>query len=227
MNGTHQHQADEYHSYLQRERMVLEQLVARGIQDENVLDAMRTVPREVFVPDHLKEVAYGDFALPIREGQTISQPYIVALMIEALELSGDDHVLEVGTGSGYGAAVLSRIASEVYTIERHEELARSAQVKFQALGYGNIHVLHGDGTLGWPDHAPYDAIIVTAGGPQIPDPLFEQLTIGGRLVLPQGSRLLQQELVRIRKVSESNYKREKISDVRFVPLIGEEGWPES
>jgi len=222
-----QDRAGDYRTFLQRERMVLEQLEPRGIQDEEVLEAMRAVPREAFVPDHLDEVAYGDFALPIGEGQTISQPFIVALMIEALELSSRDRVLEIGTGSGYGAAILSRIASQVYTIERRKDLARSAKEKFRELGYENIHVRHGDGTKGWEEYAPYDAIIVTAGGPQIPDPLFQHLKVGGRLVIPQGSRLTHQELVRIKKISEKEYKREKISDVRFVPLIGEKGWPES
>lgn len=222
-----QNRTGEYHTFLQRERMVMEQLMSRGIKDEKVLDAFRMVPREAFVPDHLREIAYSDFALPIGEGQTISQPFIVALMIEALELVCEDRVLEIGTGSGYGAAVLSRIASQVYTIERRKDLVRSAEEKFRELGYENIDVRHGDGTRGWKEHAPYDAVIVTAGGPQIPDPLFQQLKIGGRLVIPQGSRLTFQELVRIFKTSEKEYKREKISDVRFVPLIGEKGWPES
>jgi len=227
MQESDQAQSREYHLLLQREKMVLKQLLARGIRDESLLDAMRTVPREVFVPDHLREAAYGDFALPIGEGQTISQPYIVALMIEALNLSKQDRVLEIGTGSGYGAAILSRIASQVFTIERRKNLARSAKEKFKDLGYENIHVRHGDGTKGWEEYAPYDAIIVTAGGPQIPDSLFQQLKVGGRLVIPQGSQLTHQELVRIKKISGKEYKREKISDVRFVPLIGEKGWPES
>jgi protein-L-isoaspartate(D-aspartate) O-methyltransferase len=185
------------------------------------------VPREVFVPDHLREAAYADFALPIGEGQTISQPYIVALMIEALNLSEQDRVLEIGTGSGYGAAVLSRIASEVYTIERRKDLAQSAEEKFLELGYDNIHVRYGDGTKGWEEYAPYDAVIVTAGGPQIPEPLLQQLKIGGRLVIPQGSKLTHQELVCIKKKGEKEYRQDKISNVRFVPLIGEKGWPES
>ena len=226
MQESDQAQAKEYHLFLQREKMVLKQLFARGIRDESLLDAMRTVPREVFIPDHLREAAYGDFALPIGEGQTISQPYIVALMIEALTLSEQDRVLEIGTGSGYGAAVLSRIVSEVYSVERRKDLARSAEEKFLQLGYDNIHVRCGDGTKGWEEYAPYDAVIVTAGGPQVPDPLFQQLKIGGRLVIPHGSTLTKQELVRIKKTSEKEYKRDKISDVRFVPLIGEKGWPD-
>src|SRR5688572_17015164 len=160
-----------------REEMVEKQLVSRGIRDRAVLAAMREVPREEFVSRALVEFAYEDSPLPIEEEQTISQPYIVALMAEALELRATDRVLEVGTGSGFAAAVLARIASEVYTIERHLSLARTAEERFRRLGHDNVHVRHGDGTLGWPEHAPYDAIAVAAAGPEVPQPLLDQLAI--------------------------------------------------
>jgi protein-L-isoaspartate(D-aspartate) O-methyltransferase len=207
-----------------RKEMVERQLVARGIQDPGVLRAMGEVPREAFVPEHLKHLAYADSPLPIGEEQTISQPYIVALMTEAMEVSEGDRVLEIGTGSGYAAAVLGRIAAEVYTVERHASLARIARRRYEELGYDNIHVRHGDGTLGWAAHAPYNAIVVTAGGPQVPEPLLEQLAIGGCLVIPVGPSHYSQELVRIRHTSETNYRRENLGAVRFVPLVGSEGW---
>jgi protein-L-isoaspartate(D-aspartate) O-methyltransferase len=204
--------------------MVNRQLAARGIRDPGVLEAMSTVPREVFVPIDQVYFAYADSPVPIGQGQTISQPYIVALMTEALELGPDEKVLEVGTGSGYAAAVLSRIAQEVYTVERHLELARAAQARFRQLGYDNIQVHVGDGTLGWIEHAPYDAIVVTAGGPEVPDPLLEQLAVDGRLVIPVGGRPDMQQLVRVRRKSEQSYQREPLGSVRFVPLVGEAGW---
>ncbi|MCL7454273.1 MAG: protein-L-isoaspartate(D-aspartate) O-methyltransferase [Anaerolineae bacterium] len=207
-----------------RKEMVDRQLVARGIRDPEVLRAMAEVPRDAFVPRHLRHMAYTDSPLPIGEEQTISQPYIVALMTEAMEVSGDDRVLEIGTGSGYAAAVLSRIAAEVYTVERHGSLARSARQKFEELGYDNVHVRHGDGTMGWAEYAPYDAIVVTAGGPQVPEPLLEQLATGGCLVIPVGPSQYSQELVRIRRTSEADYHRENLGAVRFVPLVGSEGW---
>jgi protein-L-isoaspartate(D-aspartate) O-methyltransferase len=204
--------------------MVKTQLAARGIRDPAVLGAMAQVPREAFVPADLVESAYADSPLPIGQGQTISQPYIVALMTEALELAPDERVLEIGTGSGYAAAVLSRIAKEVYTVERHRKLARAAESCFQRLGYDNIQVHVGDGTLGWAEHAPYNAIVVTAGGPEVPDPLLEQLAVDGRLVIPVGSRPDMQQLVRVRRNSEQGYQRELLGNVRFVPLVGEAGW---
>ncbi|MGC9335230.1 MAG: protein-L-isoaspartate(D-aspartate) O-methyltransferase [Anaerolineae bacterium] len=207
-----------------RKEMVDRQLAARGIRDPDVLRAMGEVPREAFVPKHLRHLAYTDSPLPIGEEQTISQPYIVALMTEAMELSKGDRVLEIGTGSGYAAAVLSRIAAEVYTVERHGSLVREAKRKFRELGYDNIDVLHGDGTLGWEEHAPYDAIVVTAGGPQVPEPLLEQLAVGGCLVMPVGPSHYSQELVRIRRTGETDYHRENLGAVRFVPLVGSEGW---
>ena len=211
--------------YAARRRIMVEDhIAARGVRSKLVLDAMGTVPRERFLPEHLREFAYDDTPLPIGEGQTISQPYIVAFMIEALALEGGENVLEIGAGSGYAAAILSRIAGEVYTVERIAELAVRASEKLSDLGYKNVHVLHADGTRGWPDHAPYDAIIVAAGGPQIPKTLKAQLEIGGRLVIPVGSDPRGQELVRVTRLSEDDYKTEDIADVRFVPLVGAEGW---
>ena len=207
-----------------RDNMVDSQIADRGVRSYLVLDAMRTVPREAFLPESLQEFAYEDAPLPIAENQTISQPYIVALMTEALGLEGGEKVLEIGTGSGYAAAILSRIAKEVYTIERIGQLAEKSGAVLADLGYKNVHVLHADGTRGWPDQAPYDAIVVAAGGPEIPESLKAQLKIGGRLVIPVGSDRRYQELVRVVRVSEHEYKTEDIADVRFVPLVGEEGW---
>ncbi len=207
-----------------RKEMVEKAISARGVRSELVLDAMRSVSRESFLPERLREFAYEDTALPIEEGQTISQPYIVALMTEALVLRGGEKVLEIGTGSGYAAAVLSEIAAEVYTVERHGQLAETAAATLADLGYGNVHVLHGDGTRGWPAHAPYDAIIVAAGGPTIPESLKHQLKIGGRLVIPVGSDQRAQELVRVTRIAQNEYRSEDLADVRFVPLLGEEGW---
>lgn len=207
-----------------RQRMIDYQLAARGLHDQTVLDAVNTVPREEFVPTELVEFAYADSPLPIAASQTISQPYIVALMTAALELKPEDHVLEVGTGSGYAAAILAEIANEVDTIERHRILADTARKKLEELGYDNIRVLHGDGTLGWPEHAPYDAIVVAAGGPDVPERLKQQLAVGGRLVIPVGSSLHSQKLLRVRRISDNEYKEENLGSVRFVPLIGAAGW---
>jgi protein-L-isoaspartate(D-aspartate) O-methyltransferase len=208
----------------QRERMVAEQVAGRGIVDPAVLTAMRQVPREAFVADKYRDFAYDDGPLPILEGQTISQPYVVALMIEALLLRPEDRVLEIGTGSGYAAAVLSRIVAEVYTVERIEDLVAYAQQNLSRLGYDNVWVKQGDGTLGWPEHAPYNGIVVAAGGPKIPNPLKEQLAIGGRIVMPVGSEQRAQQLVRVTRVSENDFDQERLGHVRFVPLIGEQGW---
>ena len=209
-----------------RERMVKTQIAARGIADAAVLEAMRTVPREAFLPPALAEFAYEDHPLPIAAGQTISQPFIVALMTAALQLRRNDRVLEIGTGSGYAAAILGRIAREVYTIERHGELADAAAARLRALGFDNVHVLHGDGTLGWRDHAPYDAIVVAAGGPDIPDALLGQLAVGGRLVIPVGEDKTLQTLVRVTREADGTMRHEDLGDVRFVPLIGAQGWAE-
>lgn len=208
----------------QRDIMIREHLVNRGIQDRAVLKAMRDVPREEFIDWRMLDKAYGDHPLPISEGQTISQPYIVAYMTEALELKPSDRVLEIGTGSGYAAAVLSRIVTTVYSVERLGGLAQSARERFERLGFSNIIVHEGDGTLGWPEHAPYDAIVVTAGAPKVPQPLLEQLALGGRLVIPVGRSYDVQMLVRVRRVTEYDYRSEELCGVRFVPLIGAAGW---
>jgi len=207
-----------------RKEMVEKAIFARGVRSELVLNAMGRVPRECFLPSRLREFAYEDTPLPIEEGQTISQPYIVAFMTEALALTGGEKVLEIGAGSGYAAAVLSEIAADVYTVERHGPLAEKAAATLADLGYDNVHVLHGDGTRGWPAYAPYDAVIVAAGAPAIPESLKDQLKIGGRLVIPVGADPQIQELVRVTRVTQDEYRREDLADVRFVPLLGEEGW---
>ena len=207
-----------------RKQMIEHQLIARGLCDQTVLNAVGAVQREEFIPTDLVEFAYSDSPLPIAASQTISQPYIVALMTAALELEPDECVLEVGTGSGYGTAVLSEIVKEVYTIERHKILANTARKRLEWLGYKNIHVLYGDGTLGWPEHAPFDAIVVTAGAPDVPETLKLQMAIGGCLVIPVGAFLHVQQLLRIRRISEDEYKEEDLGSVRFVPLIGAAGW---
>lgn len=206
--------------------MVENQIAARGVTSEKVLEAMGKVPREKFLPVCLAACAYEDSPLPIGADQTISQPYIVALMIEALALQGGEHVLEIGTGSAYAAAVLAEIAAEVYTIERIAELANNAASILAALGYENVHVIHGDGTLGCPEHAPYDGIVVTAGGPEVPASLRHQLKIGGRMVIPIGDNQYFQRLVRITRLGETQFETEHLTDVRFVPLVGAEGWAE-
>ena len=207
-----------------RAQMVRTHIAARGVRDPAVLTAMRSVPREAFLPPELEEFAYTDAPLPIERGQTISQPYIVALMTAAAALRPGDRVLEVGTGSGYAAAILGRIAREVYTVERHEELARVAAERLARLGFANVSVLHGDGTLGWPEHAPYDAIIVAAGGPKVPEALLDQLAPGGRLVIPVGEGRSVQRLLRVTRGADGRFHEEELGDVRFVPLIGAQGW---
>ena len=210
----------------QRQRMVERHVEARGVHNPAVLDALRTVPREAFLPEHLAEFAYEDTPLPIEEGQTISQPFIVAAMAEALELGAHDRVLEIGTGSGYAAAVLGEIAEEVYTIERHRPLADQAERRLRELDCRNVHVLCGDGTLGWPEHAPFDAILVSAGGPEVPRVLVEQLAPGGRIVIPVGPDLRDQRLLRVTKASDGTTNIEDLGGVRFVPLIGAGGFAE-
>jgi len=207
-----------------REQMVRHQIAARGITEPRVLDAMRAVPREAFMPEAIAEFAYEDSPLPIEEGQTISQPYVVALMVAAIEPHSGGRVLEIGTGSGYAAAVLSRTVGHVYTVERHAALADLARERMRSLGYGNVEVLHGDGSLGWPAHAPYDGIIVTAGGPHVPRQLREQLAVGGRMVIPVGPDLRQQELVRVTRVTSDRFEEERLGPVRFVPLVGADAW---
>ncbi len=206
----------------EREHMVESQLVRRSIKDRRVLDAMRQVPRHLFIPKDMRDLAYCDGPLPIGQGQTISQPYIVALMTELLELTGQEKVLELGTGSGYQAAILSRLVSQVYSVERHAALAEQAEKVFAQLGYDNIVISVGDGTLGWPEHSPYEAIIVTAAAPDIPQPLTDQLADGGRLVAPVGSRW-SQVLAKVKRQGET-LTREHLTAVAFVPLVGKYGW---
>ena len=207
-----------------REAMVDRQIAARGVRTPAVLDAMRSVPREAFVPEAMREFAYDDAPLPIGARQTISQPYIVALMIDSLNLTGQETALDIGTGSGYAAAVLSLIVRDVYSIERIESLADTARDTLRALGYDNVQVIHGDGSKGWPAGAPYDAIVAAAAGPEVPESLKEQLKIGGRLVMPVGSDTGAQRLVRVTRLSERDYDVQNLTGVRFVPLLGEEGW---
>lgn len=207
----------------QRGAMVENQIVARGISDAGVLAAMREVPREAFVPEALREFAHADMPLPIEAGQTISQPYIVALMIEAAGIGPGDRVLEIGLGSGYATAVMSRIARHVHAIDRHAELTGLARERMRGLGYGNVVIDTADGSRGWPEHAPFDAILVSAGGPELPESLCSQLAIGGRLVMPVGDAD-QQRLMRVVRRGEDWFEREDLGGVRFVPLVGAHGW---
>ena len=207
---------------LLREWMVSRQLEPRGITDPRVLSAFRDVPRHEFVPGVALRSAYGDHPVPIGEGQTISQPYMVAVMTQCLGLTGTEKVLEIGTGSGYQAAILSRLAEKVYTVERIAALAQRTEEVFQRSGYINVTIKVGDGTLGWPEFAPYDGIIVTAGSPAVPPPLIEQLAEGGRLVIPAGGGYSQRLLV-LEKVGGEILERDEGGCV-FVPLIGEHGW---
>lgn len=207
----------------QRESMVEHQIRRRGVKDPATLQAMLNVPRHLFVPPDLQKYAYEDSPLPIGLDQTISQPYIVALMTEAAQLTPEARVLDIGTGSGYAAAILARIVSKVYSIERIEPLAIQAAARIKELGYDNVTVKAGDGTLGWPEAGPFDAIIVTAGAPVIPESFMSQLKEGGRVIIPVGDALSQQ-LLRLRKGPKGEYSRELIEHVRFVPLIGEQGW---
>ncbi|HBG92828.1 MAG: protein-L-isoaspartate O-methyltransferase [Nitrospirae bacterium RIFOXYB2_FULL_43_5] len=207
-----------------RDLMVDAQLIPRGIKDERVLSAMRKVPRHIFVDDYMQHNAYADMALPIGDEQTISQPYMVAIMTELLELKGNEKVLEIGTGSGYQAAILGELSREVFTIERKALLAKKAEERFQALGYINIYAITGDGTLGLPEKSPFDRILITAGSPKIPEPLIEQLADGGIIIAPVGIRFSQQLLI-VRKSKEGVSEQTHVPCV-FVPLIGKHGWPE-
>jgi protein-L-isoaspartate(D-aspartate) O-methyltransferase len=202
--------------------MVRDQLIPRGIKNERVLDAMRRVPRQMFVDEHLKKMAYDDYPLPIGEEQTISQPYMVAAMTEALEPHGEDRVLEIGTGSGYQTAVLAELVHEVFTVERISSLARRASEALLELGYSNIHFKTGDGTRGWSEHAPFDKTLVTAGSPGVPEELFRQLRDRGRMVIPIGDTY-SQVLTIVVKDGEK-LKKEKLFSCIFVPLVGEDGW---
>ncbi|MDR3090516.1 MAG: protein-L-isoaspartate(D-aspartate) O-methyltransferase [Desulfobulbaceae bacterium] len=205
-----------------REEMVDSQIRARGILDERVLAAMRLVPRHIFIDSALRTQAYDDYPLPIAGGQTISQPYIVACMTELLRLVGHELVLEIGTGSGYQTAVLSRLCRQVYSVERLNSLLTQARKAFDSLSYFNITARLADGTLGWPDAAPFDAIIVTAGGPEVPPPLIDQLADPGRLVMPVGDQKQQQ--LRLLTKNNGRIQTETLAGVRFVDLIGAHGW---
>jgi len=206
----------------QRQQMVHRQLISRHICDPNVIKAFGKVPREEFIPEKDRHNAYGDYPLPIGEGQTISQPFMVALMTQALKLRNDDCVLEIGTGSGYQVAILAEIAKKVFTVERFSRLSEHARVTLKKLGYKNIFFHVGDGTCGWPQHSPYQAIVVTAGAPHMPSPLIEQLSVGGRIVIPVGDTF-GQTLILVRK-SVSSVEEERICGCVFVPLIGKFGW---
>lgn len=208
-----------------RRAEMLAVLRRRGIAAEAVLDAMAQVPRERFVPDHLAELAYEDGALPIGDGQTISQPYIVALMTEAAELGPESRVLEVGTGSGYSTAILSLLAGHVFSVERHDTLATAARERLETGGYlDNVTLSVGDGTLGLPEKAPFDAIIIAAAGPRVPEALRAQLARGGRLIMPVGSASGPQKLTCVTRDGEENFRTEDLAPVSFVPLIGAQGW---
>ncbi len=214
--------ANEYAG--QREKMVRMQLERRGINDARVLEAFRKVPRHLFMPEGMRSRAYDDCPLPIGNGQTISQPYTVARMTEALELSGDEIVLEIGTGSGYQAAVLAELAEWVYSVERHRDLAMDARKRLDELGYHNVAIKVGDGTLGWKEHSPYGAILVTAAAPQVPKPLVNQLKHGGRIAIPVGGKYSQNMIVGV-KHGEDLETRD-IGPYRFVELVGSHGWKE-
>ncbi|MBV8687358.1 MAG: protein-L-isoaspartate(D-aspartate) O-methyltransferase [Alphaproteobacteria bacterium] len=207
-----------------REEMVERQLKRRGIAERALLDAFRAVPRELFVPEAARHAAYDDSPLPIEAGQTVSQPYIAALMIEAAGIGRDDSVLEIGAGSGYAAAVLGRVAGRVVAVERHGELAALARARMEALGYSNVRIVEGDGSGGLPDEAPFAAILVAASGSHVPEALLEQLGLGGVLVMPVGERDAVQRLVKVTRTGEEDYEEEDLGPVRFVPLIGREGW---
>ncbi len=209
----------------QRKKMVDSQIRSRGIRDERVMRAMEKIPRHLFIDEGLIDQAYSDGPLPIGEKQTISQPYIVAIMTEALELKGPEKVLELGTGSGYQAAILAELADRVFTIERIASLAQKARKLLESLNYYNVAIRVGDGTYGWREESPFDAILVTAGSPSIPRILVEQLVIGGRLVIPVGGRY-SQSLIKLTRLSENpdDVRKEDLGGCRFVNLIGEHGW---
>jgi protein-L-isoaspartate(D-aspartate) O-methyltransferase len=211
----------------EREAMVERQLRRRGITEPHILDAFRAVPREAFVSEAHAHLAYGDHPLPIEAEQTISQPYIVALMIQAARIGAGDRVLEVGSGSGYAAAVISRIAERVVGIERQHQLVGVARERLRRLGYENVEIVEGDGTKGWPDAAPYNTVMAAASGSHVPQPLIDQLAPGGRIVMPLGSPRWVQELVKVTKGPGDKLIRENLGGVRFVPLIGEEGWKDA
>ncbi|MFL6726534.1 MAG: protein-L-isoaspartate(D-aspartate) O-methyltransferase [Sphingomicrobium sp.] len=208
----------------ERQDMVERHLKRRGIKEAHIIDAFLAVPREAFVSPEYEHRAYGDYPLPIEAGQTISQPYIVALMVQAAEIKESDHVLEVGAGSGYAAAVISRIAARVIGIERKHDLVELARERMQRLGYWNVEIVEGDGTKGCPDFAPYDAILAAASGSHVPKSLIAQLSPGGRIVMPVGDPGSVQRLIKVTKGQDGTLEQENLGEVRFVPLIGEQGW---
>jgi protein-L-isoaspartate(D-aspartate) O-methyltransferase len=212
------------HAVREREAMVERQLKRRGIVEQPILDAFLAVPRETFVGEDHAHLAYGDHPLPIEAGQTISQPYIVALMIQAAEIGSRDRVLEVGAGSGYAAAIIGRIAAEVFAIERQHDLVAVARERLKRLGYRNVEIVEGDGTIGCESKAPFDAILAAASGSHVPRPLIEQLAPRGRLVMPIGDPGWAQQLVKVTKNDDGTLVQQNLGGVRFVPLIGEEGW---
>lgn len=211
-----------HRKHIQRRNELVEILRSKGIRDERVLAAIQSIPRHIFVDTALENRAYEDSALPITCGQTISQPYTVATQTELMQVEKGDKILEIGTGSGYQAAILCHMGADVYSVERHEELYHGAKKKLHELGY-RANLKLGDGTLGWSAYAPYDGIVVTAGAPVVPDDLIKQLNVGGRLVVPVGSQK-SQVMVRIIRVSEDSYREEHLQHFKFVPLIGEKGW---
>jgi protein-L-isoaspartate(D-aspartate) O-methyltransferase len=217
---------DDKNTAQQRDWMVATQVAARGIRDERVLAAMRRVPRHAFVAATLRRDAYEDTPLPIEEGQTISQPYIVALMLEAARLAPQDRMLEIGAGSGYASALAAQLVAHVDAIERHPRLVELARERLARLGCSNVDLHVGDGSAGWPARAPYDAIVVAAAGPRVPAPLREQLASGGRLVMPVDSGFGAQRLLLVTRGDDGAFREEDLGGVMFVPLVGSEGWPE-
>jgi protein-L-isoaspartate(D-aspartate) O-methyltransferase len=211
----------------EREAMVERHLKRRGITEPHIVEAFLAVPREEFVSPDYAHLAYGDHPLPIEAGQTISQPYIVALMVQAAGIKAGDRVLEVGAGSGYAAAVISRIAGQVIAIERQHDLVDVARQRLERLGYDNVEIVEGDGTRGWPDQAPFDAILAAASGSHVPRPLVEQLAPAGRLVMPVGDPGWVQQLIKVTKNDDGTLLQQDLGEVRFVPLIGEEGWKDA
>jgi len=211
----------------EREAMVERHLKRRGITEPHIVEAFLAVPREEFVSPEYAHLAYGDHPLPIEAGQTISQPYIVALMVQAAGIKAGDRVLEVGAGSGYAAAVISRIAGQVIAIERQHDLVDVARQRLERLGYDNVEIVEGDGTRGWPDQAPFDAILAAASGSHVPRPLVEQLAPAGRLVMPVGDPGWVQQLIKVTKNDDGTLLQQDLGEVRFVPLIGEEGWKDA
>jgi len=208
-----------------RRRMVEKQIQKRGVRDPKILHAFLNVPRHLFIEEALRDRAYGDYPLPIGDGQTISQPYTVAVMTDALKLEGDEKVLEVGSGSGYQSAVLLEIVPQVFAVERISSIARKAQKRLESMGYTGFVMRSGDGTKGWAEFAPYDAILVAAASPSVPRSLKAQLTVGGRLVIPVGDRYVQ-DMIRVTRLAEEKYEEENLGSFRFVGLIGAEGWRE-